>query len=244
MRLRRTNLVSDVCHEATYNLPSTHMEKFISSHSGYSFHWFLSPPVMLTPYFSLNFADFRQRYVINTPMKYDKTLPAYTETRHEAICRIAIYTEYLLNVTPIFRHWKSTKNIILNKSVSDISKIMCRSLSQSLASWFTIWLSCFQKWNSSHRKEQCLYYLVVKYNTYCYHISINDWLVSFVPSDHCEKGIYFKGPLLLTWVYLSLIRSNSSQRISNSIHYKLWDEITYPFPNVKSGTVEVREWDK
>ena len=72
MLLGRTNLVPDVSHEATYNLTSTHMEKFILSHSGYSFHGFLSPPVMITPYFSLNFADFRQRYVVNTPMKYYK----------------------------------------------------------------------------------------------------------------------------------------------------------------------------
>ena len=31
-------------------------------------------------------------------------------------------------------------------------------------------------------------------------------------------------------------------RISNSIHYKAWDEITYPFPNFNSTTGEVWEW--
>ena len=36
------------------------------------------------------------------------------------------------------------------------------------------------------------------------------------------------GPLLLTW-------------ISNYIYYKAWDEITYPFPNFNSTTVEVWE---
>ena len=30
--------------------------------------------------------------------------------------------------------------------------------------------------------------------------------------------------------------------ISNYIHYKVWDEITYPFPNFNSATVEVWEW--
>ena len=30
--------------------------------------------------------------------------------------------------------------------------------------------------------------------------------------------------------------------ISNHIHYKMWDEITYPFPNFNSCTVEVWEW--
>ena len=34
------------------------------------------------------------------------------------------------------------------------------------------------------------------------------------------------GPLLLTW-------------ISNYIHYKVWDEITYPFLNFNGATVEV-----
>ena len=40
---------------------------------------------------------------------------------------------------------------------------------------------------------------------------------------------YSSGPPLLTW-------------ISNCIHYKAWDEITYPFPNFNSATVEVWEW--
>ena len=30
--------------------------------------------------------------------------------------------------------------------------------------------------------------------------------------------------------------------ISNNIHYKVWDEITYPFPNFNDATVEVWEW--
>ena len=30
--------------------------------------------------------------------------------------------------------------------------------------------------------------------------------------------------------------------ISNYIHYKVWDEITHPFPNFKGCTVEVWEW--
>ena len=34
------------------------------------------------------------------------------------------------------------------------------------------------------------------------------------------------GPLLLTW-------------ISNHIHYKVWDEITYPFLNFNGATIEV-----
>ena len=30
--------------------------------------------------------------------------------------------------------------------------------------------------------------------------------------------------------------------ISNYIHYKMWDEIAYPFPNFNGSTVEVWEW--
>ena len=30
--------------------------------------------------------------------------------------------------------------------------------------------------------------------------------------------------------------------MSNYIHYKVWDEITYPFPNLNGKTVEVWEW--
>ena len=30
--------------------------------------------------------------------------------------------------------------------------------------------------------------------------------------------------------------------ISNHIHYKLWDEITYPFPNFNGAAVNVWDW--
>ena len=43
-------------------------------------------------------------------------------------------------------------------------------------------------------------------------------------------------PLLLTW--LPLI----SVWMSNYSHYKLWNEITHPFPNFNGYTVEVWEW--
>ena len=40
---------------------------------------------------------------------------------------------------------------------------------------------------------------------------------------------YTPGPLLLTW-------------ISNYINHKMWDEITYPFPNFNGAAVEVWKW--
>ena len=53
-----------------------------------------------------------------------------------------------------------------------------------------------------------------------------------LPQCHCsnpEGYTHPLGPLLQTW-------------ISNHIHLKVWNEVTYPFPNFKGATVEVWEW--
>ena len=42
-------------------------------------------------------------------------------------------------------------------------------------------------------------------------------------------------PPLLTW-----IKFNAS--MNKKLHYKVWDEITYPFPNFNGATVYVWEW--
>ena len=44
---------------------------------------------------------------------------------------------------------------------------------------------------------------------------------------------YYLDPLLLTWINLN------PAWISNYVHNKLWDEITYPFSNFNGGIVEV-----
>ena len=49
------------------------------------------------------------------------------------------------------------------------------------------------------------------------------------------KGLNCLEPLLLTLV---------SAWISSYIHHKVWDEITYPFPNVNGATVDVLGMDK
>ena len=36
--------------------------------------------------------------------------------------------------------------------------------------------------------------------------------------------------------------TNMTAWISNHIHYKMWDEMTYPFPKFNGATVEVWEW--
>ena len=45
-----------------------------------------------------------------------------------------------------------------------------------------------------------------------------------------------QGPILLTCFNLIPVW------ICDYIHYKSWDEITYPFPNFNGATVEVWEW--
>ena len=63
-------------------------------------------------------------------------------------------------------------------------------------------------------------------------------LVQYVCTQHIDH-LYtkmFPGAPLLTW-----INFNSSM-ISNYFYYKVWDEITCPFPNFNGCTVDV--WDR
>ena len=46
------------------------------------------------------------------------------------------------------------------------------------------------------------------------------------------RGLFY----LLSWLNVN------PTCISNYIHHKVWDEITYPFPNIKGCTVEVWIW--
>ena len=48
--------------------------------------------------------------------------------------------------------------------------------------------------------------------------------------------IFLQEPLLLIW-----INFNPTMNKNNN-HHKVWDEITYPFPNFNGATVEVWEW--
>ena len=48
------------------------------------------------------------------------------------------------------------------------------------------------------------------------------------------------GFVLVTWLDLGLLLN--SAWISNYTHYKVWDDITYPFPSFNVCTVEVWEW--
>ena len=61
------------------------------------------------------------------------------------------------------------------------------------------------------------------------------WIFRWVANS--RKPVCVLGPLLLTRINLNPSMGN------NFIHHKVWDEITYPFPNFHgNGTVEVWEW--
>ena len=49
-------------------------------------------------------------------------------------------------------------------------------------------------------------------------------------------------PCLTQQYWPGLCLTLISAWISNYVHYKMWDEMTYPFPNFNGCTVEVWEW--
>ena len=58
-------------------------------------------------------------------------------------------------------------------------------------------------------------------------------------NDYIFKWLYLDQKFwTFRWDGLTLIPA----WISNYIHYKVWGEITYPFPNFNGATVEVWEW--
>ena len=72
-------------------------------------------------------------------------------------------------------------------------------------------------------------------------------LVIFLLYCHCTEywigsssSAWHHGPLLLFYLHgLTL----TPAWINDYIHYKVWDGITYPFPNINGSTVEVWEWN-
>ena len=42
--------------------------------------------------------------------------------------------------------------------------------------------------------------------------------------------------------FTNMVELKSTAWISHYIHYKMWDKITYPFPNFNGAPVEVWEW--
>ena len=84
--LGRTDLFPDVLDDALYDVPATHVDKFLLSNSGYSFYISLS--VNLTSHFS-NFGYFRRLQIPNAQTKYYEIVPAHTKTPRNTTRKIA-----------------------------------------------------------------------------------------------------------------------------------------------------------
>ena len=73
---------------------------------------------------------------------------------------------------------------------------------------------------------------------FCWKFLVKNLLVfaTLTPETHIQDTSLHLGPLLPAW--FNFIPAC----ISNYTHYELWDEITYPFPNINGATIEVWEW--
>ena len=98
---------------------------------------------------------------------------------------------------------------------------------------------------------------VVKYPLVHCHMVIGMWLVVYGSTMSGHRWMRCHGrlrarrgwsghrlPLRIFQVRRCFSRSNLliPAWISNHIYYKVWDVITYPFPNFNGATVEVWEW--
>ena len=98
-------------------------------------------------------------------------------------------------------------------------------------------------WLSEHIDEYNslnLYkYIWIHPKSHCFLLSV--WMLLVIaafPLHNTTWGVWLAASGPLTRYKLTLIQ----RWISNCIHYKVWDKITYPFPNSNVCTVEVWEW--
>ena len=69
-----------------------------------------------------------------------------------------------------------------------------------------------------------------------YVYSLEEVPKSVMVSGHMSFILSQPGPLLLTWIYFNPNKNKYSP------HYRVWSEITYPFPNFYGAAVDVWEW--
>ena len=98
----------------------------------------------------------------------------------------------------------------------------------NLSKIFTRW--ALKVYLSSKVRGGCLLVVLsfIMMNMYCT-FSMH-WPYLFVVFD------IYQGPLLLTWINFNLAW------LCNHIHYKVVDEITYPFENLNGASIQVYEW--
>ena len=75
-----------------------------------------------------------------------------------------------------------------------------------------------------------------------YQVGLTDWCHSFALFQGCFT---ITGDCRLITTHpetLLLICCNFNPSLGNYIHYTVWDEITFPFPNFNGATVEVWKW--
>ena len=126
----------------------------------------------------------------------------------------------LISFLSLFHHFaKSSKHclcVVLTLNVRGPSYLgLTRSISWSLMPWLL----------ASPGHQQPWYWLWK---------TGNFWFDGI--TRHCNLYLS-SGPLLLLW-----FNSNPSMDKWLSNHYKVWDEITNPFPNFNRVTIEVWEW--
>ena len=98
-------------------------------------------------------------------------------------------------------------------------------------SWYLTPNKTWQSMSYEHNSWVKLYFLIQSlidhYNTSLY---------------KCHNGNVWIHMMCILWPLLLMWFNFNHAWISNYFHYKVWDEITYPFLNFNSYTVEVWEW--
>ena len=110
----RIGLVPVFCGNVLYDVPPTHVDKFILFHSGYLIASLVSiSGVILTPHFP-NFADFRQLQISYAQTKYYEILTATMPIPRNTTRKIASwYIEFEYHLSTLQKHFR----LLLKKGV-------------------------------------------------------------------------------------------------------------------------------
>ena len=121
------------------------------------------------------------------------------------------------------RHEYVRLNAMRDSPLSVIGLITVRGVAMT-AVWWEPSFYIHQCYIINSRNRQVIQFPIKLFN---YNISWDAWFFTW----HLAFLTSIQGPLLLTWFHFN--------HTMDYIHYKLWDEITYPFLNFNGATVEV-----